>query len=71
MGRGEKLFFFLNMVFIYVIMGLFQGVVSVLFHFLATQYVWDFSSLTRDGNCTHCIGSKECEPLDHWGSPME
>ena len=36
---GKRSFFFFNMVFIYVIMGLFQGVVSVLFPFLATQYV--------------------------------
>ena len=31
--------------------------------------MWDLSSLTVDGTCTHCSESMESSPPDHQGSP--
>lgn len=42
----------------------------LIFYLLAVPHcMWDLSSLTRDGTCTPCIGSKESSPWDCKRSP--
>ena len=43
----------------------------IFYFFAIPPGMWDFISLTRDGNCAPCIRSSASSSLDHWGSPCK
>ena len=55
---GKRSFFFLIWFLFMLSWGSFRGLFLFCFLFWPHK-MWEFSSLTRDGNCTHCTGSKE------------